>query len=166
MLLSGGADVELTRRFLWLEQGEAGSETNARTQKFILKLKQSRAPARCSPPSPMEIGLTALSEGVRPSCSRECRPRERPGSVARACGCEPSPATTGPADWWSHLAVAVRVRRCKTAHSTCGLCSVARCGAYLRCVLDGIALTGLPCVLNTVLWISSCCSLILRFSSV
>lgn len=120
VLLSRAADVELMRRFLCLEQGEAESETNARTLKFILKLKQSRAPARRSPPSPMEIGLTASSEGVHPSCSWECQARQWPGSVARACGCEPSPATTGPARWWSHLAVAVRVRRCQTAHSSCG----------------------------------------------
>lgn len=166
MLLSRAADVELTRRFLCSEQGEAESETNARTQKFILKLKQSRAPARCSPPSPMEIGLTALSEGVHPSCSWECHPREWPGSVARACGCEPLPATTRLADWWIHLAVAVQVRRCKTAHNSCEQPSVVHCGVYPRCVLAGVALSSLPWVLNTVLRVSSYCSLILSFSSV
>lgn len=160
MLLSRVADVELTHRFLWLEQGEAESETNVRTRKFIPKLRQSRAPARPSPPSPMEIGLTASSEGLHPSCSWECRPGQGPGSVARACGCEPSPATTAPADWSSHLAVAVRVRRCRTALDTCEWHSMAHCGAYPRCVLAGIALTSLPWVLNTVLWISSYCALI------
>lgn len=62
MSLSKVADVKLTNRFLRLEQGEAESETNARTQKFILRLKQSCAPVRCLPPNPMETGRTALSE--------------------------------------------------------------------------------------------------------
>lgn len=111
MLLSKVADVKLTNRFLWLEQGEAESETNARTQKFILKLKQSRAPVRCSPPSPMETGPTALSEGVHPRGSWERDPTGMPRSVARAYGCGLLPVTTRPADSWNHLAAAVRVRR-------------------------------------------------------
>lgn len=110
MLLSKVADVKLTNRFLWLEQGEAESETNARIQKFILKLKQSCAPARCLPPSPTETGLTALLEEVHLSCIWERDPTETPRSVARVYDCELLPVTIRPADSWNHLAVAVRVR--------------------------------------------------------
>jgi len=110
VLLSKVADVKLTNRFLWLEQGEAESETNARTQKFILKLKQSRAPARCLPPNPTGIGPTACSEEVRRSCGGEREPTETPRSVARVYDCELLPVTIRPADSWNHLAVAVQVR--------------------------------------------------------
>lgn len=118
MLLSKVADVKLTNRFLWLEQGEAESETNARIQKFILKLKQSCAPARCSPPSPTETGPTALSEEAHPSRSWERDHPEMPRSVARVYDCELLPVTIRPADWWNHLAVAVRVRRFKKKRTT------------------------------------------------
>ena len=110
-MLSEVADVKLTNRFLWLEQGEAESETNARIQKFILKLKQSCAPARYLPPSPMEIGPTALSEEVHPNRCWEHDPTETPRSVARVYDCELLPVMIRPADSWNHLAVAVRVRR-------------------------------------------------------
>lgn len=111
MLLSKVADVKLTNRFLWLEQGEAESETNAKIPKFILKLKQSCAPVRCLPPSPTETGPTALSEEEHLSHSWECDPMEMPRSVARGYDCALLPVTIRPADSWNHLAVAVRVRR-------------------------------------------------------
>lgn len=111
MSLSKVADVKLTNSFLWLEQGEAESETNARIQKFILRLKQSCAPVRCLPPSPMGIGQTALSEEGNQSHSLECDPMETPKSVERGFGCALLPATIRPADSWTHLTVAVQVRR-------------------------------------------------------
>lgn len=111
------ADVKLTNRFLWLEQGEAESETNARIQNFILKLKQSCAPVRCLPPSPMEIGPTASLEKVHPSHSWEHDPTELPRSVAKVCDCELLPATIRLAGLWNHLTVAAQVRRFKK-HTT------------------------------------------------
>lgn len=106
-------------KFLWLEQGEAESETNARILKFILKLKQSCAPARCLPSSPMEIGLTALSEEVSLSHSFEHNPTKTQKSVARVYGCGLLPVTIRLADWWNHLDVAVQVRKSKKVYNAC-----------------------------------------------